>query len=152
MHMNTIVNFELQSIFNLFNSIPFHVHAIIGAFVIWVFSWLWHDFIIVKPWLKWTGMSLEEAQGLHENKLIQDLGLYLLCKLILSYAIMVLAYLFQVQSLIQAMLFSAILSFGVIFPMGVGPVIFENRSAGLWVLSSTLISISVTFLALIKLF
>lgn len=145
------MNFGIQNIIHPLHSISFHVHAMLGAFVIWVLSWLWHDFIIVKPWLKWTGMSLEEAQALHKGKLIQDLGLYLVSKIFLSYACMLLAVAFQVHTITQALTFSAMISFGVIFPTGVGPVIFENRRAGLWVLSSSLIAISIVVLSLIQL-
>lgn len=143
--------FEFPSVLSQLSTVSFNVHAILGALVIWVFSWLWHDFIIVKPWLRWTGMSLEQAQSLHKGKLVLDLGLYLMSKLLLSYACMLLAIVLQVQTITQALCLSLAISVGIVFPAGVGPVIFENRNVGLWLLSSSLISISVLILLVVQL-
>jgi hypothetical protein len=142
---------ELQPVLSQISSISFNAHAICGALIIWIFSWLWHDFIVVKPWLRWTGMSLEEAQALHKGKLVQDLGLYLASKLALAYACMLLALVLKVQNVTQALLLSLVISAGVVLPAGVGPVIFEKRHAGLWVLSSSLTSMSVLVVLMVQL-
>ena len=142
---------ELQPVLSQISSISFHAHAICGALIIWIFSWLWHDFIVVKPWLRWTGMSLEEAQALHKGKLVQDLGLYLASKLALAYACMFLALVLKVQDVTQALLLFLVISAGLVLPAGVGPVIFEKRHVGLWVLSSSLTSMSVLVVLMVQL-
>jgi len=151
--MNSVesIMFNINTIITPLSSASFHAHAVLGAVVIWVFSWLWHDFIFVKPWLKWTGMSLAEAQALHKGKLIQDLGLYLVSKIVLSYFCMLLGLVFQVHTINQACLLALLISIGIVFPSGAGPVIFERRNVGLWVLSSGLLSVSVVILLLIQL-
>ena len=150
MEITSMSFIELQPALDEMSSISFNARAISGAFIIWIFSWLWHDFIVVKPWLRWAGMSLEEAQSLHKGRLIQDLGLYFVSKLVLAYACMLLALLLKVQDIKQALLLSLAISIGVVFPAGIGPVIFEKRNAGLWVLSSTLISISILVLLVVQ--
>ena len=127
-------------------SFGFHIQAIVGSVVIWIFSWLWHDHIIVKPWLRWTGMTLEEASALHKGRLQLDLGLYLVSKIIFSYSCLAILALISPATAIGYFVLGTVISIGLVFTSGVGPVIFENRSSGLWVLSSTLTTLSIYML------
>jgi len=143
--------FDPNLILSIVSSISFNVQALVGAFIIWVFSWLWHDFIVVKPWFRWTKMTPAEANALHEGKLNQNLGLYLISKIVLSYIVLLLAAIIQTNSFFSAVMLACAISFGIVFSCGVGPVIFENRHPGLWFLSSALTTLSVLALLLLRL-
>jgi hypothetical protein len=124
-------------------SLSFNIQAIIGAILIWIFSWLWHDYIVVKPWLRWTGMTIAEARELHSGRLALDLGLYLISKVALSYSCFILIMLIKPNGAYEYILLATTLSLGLVFSAGAGPVIFENRHVGLWLLSSILTTLSV---------
>ncbi len=148
--MESALSIDGQLALSLLSSLGFNIKVVIGAFVIWIFSWLWHDFIAVKPWLRWTGMTIDDAKALHKGKLNQHLGIYLVSKIFLSYFCMFFAAYLGVNTVSQVGFFGTAISLGVVFSSGIGPVIFENRNIGLWFLSSMLTSISVFALLILQ--
>ncbi len=113
------------------------VAVLVAAVVTMVIGGLWYSPILFgKQWIRLSGMSMEKVQSAKQRGMAVSYALMFVGALVMSYILAHVVWFTHATTFGTGMQMGFWMWFGFISPVLLGPVLWEGKSLGLYVLNS----------------
>jgi len=110
--------------------------VLVAAIAGFIISSLWYSLLFGKKWMKLVGITAEEAERMKNEKHGKEMLLGFISTFIMAYVLGYVLILAGVADISGAITLAVILWLGFIATMTLGPVLWEKKPLGLYLLNN----------------